>query len=105
MSLKGFLTHTIPTSIAEAMANNEILQIVVFSMFFGIGGASLGEKFNAPLVAALDVVSHIMLKVTGYVMYVAPLAILPPSLPSSPPVVWEFCSTMPRSSAAITAVC
>ncbi|MGK4401046.1 dicarboxylate/amino acid:cation symporter [Citrobacter portucalensis] len=75
MSLKGFLTHTIPTSIAEAMANNEILQIVVFSMFFGIGGASLGEKFNAPLVAALDVVSHIMLKVTGYVMYVAPLAI------------------------------
>lgn len=81
MSLKGFLTHTIPTSIAEAMANNEILQIVVFSMFFGIGGASLGEKFNAPLVAALDVVSHIMLKVTGYVMYVAPLAILPPSLP------------------------
>ncbi|EPX3669449.1 dicarboxylate/amino acid:cation symporter [Citrobacter koseri] len=67
MSLKGFLSHTIPTSIAGAMANNEILQIVVFSMFFGIGGA--------PLVAALDVVSHIMLKVTGYVMYVAPLAI------------------------------
>lgn len=75
MSLKGFLSHTIPTSIAGAMTNNEILQIVVFSMFFGIGGASLGEKFNAPLVAALDVVSHIMLKVTGYVMYVAPLAI------------------------------
>ena len=72
MSLKGFLSHTIPTSITEAMANNEILQIVVFSMFFG---ASLGEKFNAPLVAALNVVSHIMLKVTGYVMYVAPLAI------------------------------
>ena len=75
MSLKGFLSHTIPTSIADAMANNEILQIVVFSMFFGIGGASLGEKFNASLVAVLDVVSHIMLKVTGYVMYVAPLAI------------------------------
>ena len=75
MRLKGFLAHTIPTSITGAMANNEILQIVVFSMFFGIGGASLGEKFNAPLVAALDVVSHIMLKVTGYVMYVAPLAI------------------------------
>jgi len=75
MTLKGFLTHTIPTSIAGAMANNEILQIVVFSMFFGIGGASLGQKFNAPLVAVLDVVSHIMLKVTGYVMYVAPLAI------------------------------
>ena len=75
MSLKAFLAHTIPTSIAGAMADNEILQIVVFSMFFGIGGASLGQKFNEPLVAALDVVSHIMLKVTGYVMYVAPLAI------------------------------
>lgn len=44
MTLKGFLSHTIPTSITEAMANNEILQIVVFSMFFGIAGASLGEK-------------------------------------------------------------
>lgn len=75
MSLKGFISHTVPTSIAGAMADNEILQIVVFSMFFGIAGASLGEKFNAPLVAALDVVSHIMLRVTGYVMYVAPLAI------------------------------
>ncbi|MCA1920614.1 dicarboxylate/amino acid:cation symporter [Buttiauxella noackiae] len=75
MNLKAFISHTIPTSIAGAMSNNEILQIVVFSLFFGIAGASLGEKFNAPLVAALDVVSHIMLKVTGYVMYVAPLAI------------------------------
>jgi Na+/H+-dicarboxylate symporter len=75
MNLKAFISHTIPTSIAGAMSNNEILQIVVFSLFFGIAGASLGEKFNTPLVAALDVVSHIMLKVTGYVMYVAPLAI------------------------------
>lgn len=75
MTLKAFISHTIPTSIAGAMSDNEILQIVVFSMFFGIAGASLGEKFNAPLVSALDVVSHIMLKVTGYVMYVAPLAI------------------------------
>lgn len=75
MTLKAFISHTIPTSIAGAMSDNEILQIVVFSMFFGIAGASLGEKFNAPLVSSLDVVSHIMLKVTGYVMYVAPLAI------------------------------
>lgn len=74
MSLKSFISHTIPTSITQAMGENEILQIVVFSLFFGIGGASLG-KFNEPLVAALEVVSHIMLKVTGYVMYMAPLAI------------------------------
>lgn len=57
MNLKAFISHTIPTSIAGAMSNNEILQIVVFSLFFGIAGASLGEKFNTPLVAALDVVS------------------------------------------------
>ncbi|STW80522.1 C4-dicarboxylate transport protein [Klebsiella michiganensis] len=58
------------------MSNNEILQIVVFSMFFGIaGGIAGGENSTPPLVAALNVVSHIMLKVTGYVMYVAPLAI------------------------------
>lgn len=44
MTLKAFLSHTIPTSIAGAMANNEILQIVVFSMFFGIAGASLGQN-------------------------------------------------------------
>lgn len=75
MSLKGFISHTIPTSIVGAMADNEILQIVVFSLLFGVGGASLGTSFNKPLVAALDVVAHIMLKVTGYVMYLAPLAI------------------------------
>lgn len=75
MTLKSFLAHTVPTSLVDAMATNSILQIVVFSMFFGLAGASLGSKFNAPLVSSLNVVSHIMLKVTGYVMYVAPLAI------------------------------
>jgi Na+/H+-dicarboxylate symporter len=75
MSFKTFIAHTFPTSIVDAMGHNEILQIVVFSMFFGIAGASLGEKFNKPLVDGLNVVSHIMLKVTGYVMYVAPIAI------------------------------
>lgn len=104
MSLKGFLSHTIPTSITEAMANNEILQIVVFSMFFGIAGASLGEKFNAPLVAALNVVSHIMLKVTGYVMYVAPLAIFAAISSVIASRGLGSCSTMLRSSAATTAV-
>ncbi|WP_413722251.1 dicarboxylate/amino acid:cation symporter [Sodalis sp. RH23] len=75
MSFKTFIAHTFPTSIVDAMGHNEILQIVVFSLFFGIAGASLGEKFNKPLADGLNVVSHIMLKVTGYVMYMAPLAI------------------------------
>ncbi|TKI06302.1 dicarboxylate/amino acid:cation symporter [Martelella alba] len=75
MSLKTFIAHTFPTSIIDAMGHNEILQIVVFSLFFGIAGASLGAKFNKPLSDGLNVVSHIMLKVTGYVMFMAPLAI------------------------------
>lgn len=75
MSFKTFIAHTFPTSIVDAMGHNEILQIVVFALFFGIAGASLGEKFNKPLADGLNVVSHIMLKVTGYVMYMAPLAI------------------------------
>ena len=57
------------------MANNEILQIVVFSMFFGVALASLGEKAKT-LVAAIDELSHAMLKITGYVMKLAPLAVM-----------------------------
>src|SRR5215813_8453249 len=47
MSLKEFVTHLVPRSAFEAMANNEILQIVVFSVFFGAAAASLGEKARA----------------------------------------------------------
>jgi Na+/H+-dicarboxylate symporter len=57
------------------MANNEILQIVVFSMFFGVALAALGEKAKT-LVAAIDELSHAMLKITGYVMKLAPLAVM-----------------------------
>jgi Na+/H+-dicarboxylate symporter len=74
-TLKDFVTHLVPRSFAEAMTNNEILQIVVFSMFFGIALASLGEK-GKTLVAAIDELSHVMLKITGYVMKLAPLAVL-----------------------------
>ena len=74
-TLKDFVAHMVPKSFAEAMANNEILQIVVFSMFFGVALASLGEKAKT-LVAAIDELSHAMLKITGYVMKLAPLAVL-----------------------------
>jgi len=65
----------VPKSFIEAMANNEILQIVVFSMFFGVALASLGDKAKT-LVAATEELSHAMLKITGYVMKLAPLAVL-----------------------------
>ncbi len=74
LSLQGLITHAIPTSILDAMARNEILQIVVFAVFFGVAMAALGER-TRPIVTLLDALAHIMLKVTGYVMIVAPLAV------------------------------
>jgi Na+/H+-dicarboxylate symporter len=73
-TLKDFVSHLVPKSFAEAMANNEILQIVVFSMFFGVALAALGEK-GRTLVAAIDELSHVMLTMTGYVMKLAPVAV------------------------------
>ena len=74
LTLRDFITHLVPKSIFEAMANNEILQIVVFSVFVGTAVAAIDDK--APAVLALvEQVATIMLKVTGYVMKTAPLAI------------------------------
>src|SRR3954453_9224784 len=74
-TLKEFVSHLVPKSFAEAMANNEILQIVVFSIFFGVALASLGEK-GRTMVSLVDELAHVMLKITGYVMKLAPLAVL-----------------------------
>src|SRR5690349_3017665 len=73
-TLKDFVSHMVPKSFAEAMANNEILQIVVFSMFFGVALAALGEK-GRTLVAAIDELAQVMLTITGYVMKLAPVAV------------------------------
>jgi Na+/H+-dicarboxylate symporter len=74
-TLKDFVTHLVPKSFVEAMATNEILQIVVFSMFFGVALAALGD-IGKPLVVGIDALAHVMLKITGYVMNIAPLAVL-----------------------------
>ncbi|NOT10766.1 MAG: dicarboxylate/amino acid:cation symporter [Methylococcaceae bacterium] len=73
-TLSSFADHMFPKSIIDAMAGNEILQIVVFSMFFGVACASLGELAR-PTVKLLDSLSHIMLKITSYVMHFAPVAV------------------------------
>jgi Na+/H+-dicarboxylate symporter len=73
LSFKGFFTHIIPQSVFEALAKNEILPIVVFAIFFGIATASIGEQ-GKTIVRSLDIVANIMLRVTGYVMYLAPVA-------------------------------
>jgi Na+/H+-dicarboxylate symporter len=72
-TVKEFFNHLVPKSIVEAMAQNEILQVVVFSMFFGIALAALGER-GKNLLAVIDDLSHTMLKIT-VVMKFAPVAV------------------------------
>jgi Na+/H+-dicarboxylate symporter len=74
LSLKEFVSHIFPTSIIDAMAKNEILQVVVFSLFFGVATAALGEK-GAIVIKALDAIAHIVLKITSYIMNFAPFAV------------------------------
>jgi Na+/H+-dicarboxylate symporter len=74
LTLNEFVTHLVPTSIADGMAKNEILQIVIFSIFFGTAAAAVGARANA-MIDAIDGVAHVMLKVTGYVMNFAPVAV------------------------------
>jgi Na+/H+-dicarboxylate symporter len=73
-SIVDFVNHVFPRSIFEAMATNEILQIVIFSIFFGVAAAAIGEKAK-PLIRALETFSHIILKMVGYVMNFAPLGV------------------------------
>ncbi len=74
LTLADFVTHLVPSSIVDGMAKNEILQIVIFSIFFGTAAAAVGAKANA-MIDAIDGVAHVMLKVTGYVMNFAPIAV------------------------------
>ena len=73
-SLDKFVEHVVPRSLIEAMATNEILQLVVFSIFFGVACAAMGD-YSKPIIKALDIVSHIILKMVGYVMNFAPIGV------------------------------
>jgi Na+/H+-dicarboxylate symporter len=73
-SLAKFVEHVVPRSVIEAMATNEILQLVVFSVLFGVGLTAIGKK-GEPIINALEALSHVILKMVGYVMYVAPLGV------------------------------
>lgn len=73
-SIQKFVEHVFPKSVIEAMATNEILQLVVFSIFFGVATAALGEKAKI-VVKGLDAVAHVILKMVGYVMNFAPIGV------------------------------
>ncbi len=73
-SLQKFVEHVVPRSVIEAMATNEILQLVVFSVFFGVALTAIGKK-GEPIVNALDSLAHVVLKMVTYVMYLAPFGV------------------------------
>jgi len=73
-SLTNFIEHVFPKSVFESMASNEILQIVIFSVFFGIAATAIGD-YVKPVIKALEGVSHIILKMVDYVMNFAPLGV------------------------------
>ncbi|MES2263962.1 MAG: dicarboxylate/amino acid:cation symporter [Pseudomonadota bacterium] len=73
-TLKDFISHVVPKSPIEAMANNEILQVLVFSLFFGSALGALGES-GKRLTAVIDELAQVMLNITGAIMKMAPLAV------------------------------
>ncbi len=75
LNLKDFITQVFPKSIVEAMAGNSVLQILVFSVFFGLALGNLHSQAARSLVQTMDEVVHVMLKVTDYVMRFAPLGV------------------------------
>lgn len=75
LSLQSFIEHLIPKSVFDAFAHNEILQIVVFAVFFGIGLASLGKKGKV-VIKLFDRIAEVVLKMVTYIMWTAPLGVL-----------------------------
>lgn len=74
-SLQNFVEHVVPVSVIHSMDDNQVLQIVVFSVLFGIATAALGEKGKV-IIKGLDAVGHAILKMVNYVMLTAPFGVL-----------------------------
>ena len=74
LDLFEFIEHIFPKNLFTALSENNVLQILVFSLFAGIGLTAIGEK-GRPLVRAAEALAELMLQVTGYVMRFAPFAV------------------------------
>ncbi len=74
VTLSGMLDHTFPTSIIDAMAKGEVLQIVVFAFIFGTACISIGPKAKT-VVDWCKSLSDIMFEYTKYIMYFAPFGV------------------------------
>jgi Na+/H+-dicarboxylate symporter len=75
LNLRDFIAHMFPKSFVEAMAHNEILQIVVFSLFFGFALGTIKDGIGKPLLAGIEALAQVMLKITNYVMAFAPAGV------------------------------
>ncbi|SAK82772.1 sodium:dicarboxylate symporter [Caballeronia temeraria] len=76
LNFKDFVTHAFPTSLIDAMARNDILQILVFSVMFGIVLSVIKSDARvAPLIAGVEGLVPAMLKLTDYVMRLAPIGV------------------------------
>ncbi len=74
-SMEDFVKHVVPKSLFEAFATNEVLQIVVFSVMFGVALANMGEEYTKPVIKLFDIIAHAILKMVGYIMWMAPLGV------------------------------
>jgi proton glutamate symport protein len=74
-TLTEIFLHLFPTSIFDAMARGDILQVVVFASFFGVALAGVGEK-GRPVLEFLESVAQVMFRFTHYVMKFAPLGVM-----------------------------
>jgi proton glutamate symport protein len=70
----SILEHVFPSSIVDAMARGDVLEIVVFSFLFGAACAAIGSKAK-PVVAFCESLAEVMFRYTNYVMYLAPLGV------------------------------
>ena len=67
--------HVFPENIAKSIAEGQVLQIVVFSILFGIAVAMVKEKYRTPMVRFAESLSEVMFKFTNIIMYFAPFAV------------------------------
>lgn len=75
LNLKDFVTHIFPTSVVQAMSNNEVLQILVFAIFFGSALSAFKDDRAATTAKAIDELVHLMLRITDFVMRFAPVGV------------------------------
>ncbi|MGM9491701.1 dicarboxylate/amino acid:cation symporter [Ideonella sp. YS5] len=75
LNFKDFIVNVFPKSVFDAMASNAVLQIVVFSLFFGFALRAVRDRAGEAMVSAIDGLVHVMIKVTDYVMLFAPIGV------------------------------